>query len=186
MRARVHPEPGRSAVTREAVPTAPGTPSAGTPSRDDASALAPSSIVLEAADRYVGVRYRLGGSTPSAFDCSGLVRYVFARAGVALPRTAREQARVGRPVAGGLDSLRRGDLLFFATHRGRAGHVGIYAGDGLIVHASAGSRRVRYDDLRSRRGRWFVTHLSGVRRVLDDPGGEPGPRTLAGLEAMTR
>lgn len=124
--------------------------------------------VLETASRLLGTRYKFGGTKPGAFDCSGFVRYVFARHGIALPRTAREQAGVGQSVVGGLDSLRTGDLLFFRTHRGRAAHVAIYVGAGRIVHASAGSRRVRYDELASSRGRWFVTHLSSVRRIIDE------------------
>jgi len=122
--------------------------------------------VLDTAKRYLGTRYRMGGTKPSAFDCSGFVRYVFAKHGVALPRTAREQSVVGHRIAVGPDSLRVGDLLFFRTSRGRAGHVAMYAGNGRIIHASAGSRRVRYDDLASPRGRWFIEHLTGVRRVL--------------------
>jgi peptidoglycan DL-endopeptidase CwlO len=122
--------------------------------------------VLTTAKRYLGTRYRMGGTKPSAFDCSGFVRYVFAKHGIALPRTAREQSVVGSAVAVGADSLRVGDLLFFRTPRGRASHVAMYVGDGRIIHASAGSRRVRYDDLSSPRGRWFIEHLTGVRRVL--------------------
>ena len=122
--------------------------------------------VLDTAKRYLGTRYRMGGTRPGAFDCSGLVRYVFAKHGVALPRTAREQSTVGRPVVVGADSLRVGDLLFFRTPRGRASHVAMYAGNGRIIHASAGRRRVRYDDLASARGRWFIEHLTEVRRVL--------------------
>ena len=122
--------------------------------------------VLGTARRYLGTRYRMGGTKPTAFDCSGFVRYVFAKHGVELPRTAREQSAVGRSVAVGADSLRVGDLLFFRTARGRASHVAIYAGNGRIIHASSGSRRVRYDDLASPRGRWFVERLTGVRRVL--------------------
>jgi len=122
--------------------------------------------VLGTARRYLGTRYRMGGTKPTAFDCSGFVRYVFAKHGVELPRTAREQSAVGRSVAVGADSLRVGDLLFFRTPRGRASHVAIYAGNGRIIHASSGSRRVRYDDLASARGRWFVERLTAVRRVL--------------------
>lgn len=122
--------------------------------------------VLATASRYLGVRYRMGGTKPSAFDCSGFVRYVFARHGVTLPRTAREQATAGNPILVGPDSLEVGDLLFFETRRGRASHVAIYAGSGRIIHASAGSKRVRYDDLASPRGRWFIQHLSYARRVL--------------------
>ena len=138
--------------------------------------------VLTTARKYVGVRYRLGGTKPAAFDCSGFVRYVFARHGVRLPRTAHEQSATGRSIVVGLDSLEVGDLLFFRTPRGRAGHVAIYAGDGRIIHASAGSRRVRYDDLASSRGRWFIEHLSGVRRIIDSAEpeiGQPGPASEA-------
>src|SRR6188472_3164539 len=110
--------------------------------------------IAASAARYLGTRYRLGGVKPGAFDCSGFVRYVFSRHGIALPRTAREQAMAGRAVAIGADSLRVGDLLFFHTKRGRAGHVAMYAGNGRIIHASSGSRRIRYDDLGSPRGRW--------------------------------
>ena len=130
----------------------------------------PSGAVLEhgivkTATRYLGTRYRFGGTKPGAFDCSGFVRYVFARHGISLPRTATDQSAVGHPIVVGLDSVAVGDLLFFATKRGRSTHVAIYAGNGRIIHASAGSRRVRYDDLASPRGRWFIEHLSSIRRV---------------------
>jgi len=124
--------------------------------------------VLATASRYVGTRYRFGGTTPRAFDCSGFVRYVFAHHGVSLPRTAAEQAEAGFSIVVGLDSVQVGDLLFFATKRGRASHVAIYAGDGRIIHASAGSGRVRYDEVDSDRGNWFLSHLVASRRVLAD------------------
>ncbi|HUQ80309.1 MAG TPA: C40 family peptidase [Gemmatimonadaceae bacterium] len=130
------------------------------------SAVSAERRVLTTAKRYLGTRYRLGGTKPGAFDCSGFVRYVFAKQGIELPRTAREQSAVGSAVAVGADSLRVGDLLFFRTSRGRAGHVAMYMGDGRIIHASAGSHRVRFDDLSSPRGRWFIERLTGVRRVL--------------------
>jgi len=129
-------------------------------------AVAPEAQLLATAKRYLGTRYRLGGTKPSAFDCSGFVRFVFARHGVQLPRTAREQAGIGQRIVVGPDSLRVGDLLFFRTKRGAASHVAIYAGGGRIIHASSGSRRVRYDDLASARGRWFIERLTSVRRVL--------------------
>ena len=147
--------------------TAPALDAVRSPSADDAVRSAAERLVLTTARKYLGVRYRLGGTRPAAFDCSGFVRYVFGRHGLTLPRTAKEQSAVGRSVTVGLDTLEVGDLLFFRTPRGRAGHVAIYAGEGRIIHASAGSRRVRFDDLASPRGRWFIEHLSGVRRVMD-------------------
>ena len=122
--------------------------------------------ILKTASRYLGTRYRFGGTKPGAFDCSGFVRYVFARHGIALPRTATDQSAAGHSIVVGLDSVAVGDLLFFKTKRGPTTHVAIYAGNGRIIHASAGSRRVRYDDLDSPRGRWFIEHLSSVRRVI--------------------
>jgi cell wall-associated NlpC family hydrolase len=149
-----------------------------------ANASLSSSGIVATAARYLGTRYRLGGVKPGAFDCSGFVRYVFARHGVTLPRTAREQSMVGHSIVVGADSLRAGDLLFFRTKRGRASHVAMYTGNGRIIHASSGSRRIRYDDLASPRGRWFIEHLSSVRRVL--PPAEVEQSDAGLVRAMTR
>src|SRR5215510_16572799 len=71
--------------------------------------------VLRTADAYVGTRYVWGGNSPSqGFDCSGFTKYVFAKHGIGLPRTSREQSRVGSPVTANFSSLRAGDLMFFA------------------------------------------------------------------------
>lgn len=145
-----------------------GRPAAVVSSTNSIGSPAPATLergIVKTASRYLGTRYRFGGTKPGAFDCSGFVRYVFARHGIPLPRTATDQSAVGHPIVVGLDSVAVGDLLFFATKRGRWTHVAIYAGNGRIIHASAGSRRVRYDDLDSPRGRWFIEHLSSVRRV---------------------
>ena len=152
--------PPRVDSSRAAMPSAEVRPESSDPS------LQAEAKLLKTAKRYLGTRYRLGGTKPSAFDCSGFVRYVFARHGIELPRTAREQAETGHPIVVGPDSLRVGDLLFFRTPRGSASHVAIYAGGGRIIHASSGSRRVRYDDLASPRGKWFIQRLTSVRRVL--------------------
>jgi cell wall-associated NlpC family hydrolase len=125
--------------------------------------------VLATADRYVGTRYRYGGETPAeGFDCSGFVQYVFGRQGVELPRTSYLQAGAGRAAPRSVGALQPGDLMFFASKGGRVDHVAIYAGDGRIIHASAGSGRVRYDEIDSDRGNWFLDHLVTSRRVLTD------------------
>ena len=122
------------------------------------------SDIVRAARRYIGVPYVLGGSTPAAFDCSGFVRYVFAEFGVAMPRTAHEQAGVG--VAPFPGELEPGDLLFFYGGRG-AQHIAIYVGGDTIVHASSRSRRVKLDRLGGRGAHrtWFNERLIAVRRV---------------------
>jgi cell wall-associated NlpC family hydrolase len=125
--------------------------------------------VLATADRYVGTRYRYGGESPAeGFDCSGFVQYVFGRQGVELPRTSYLQAGAGRAAPRSVGALQPGDLMFFASKGGRVDHVAIYAGDGRIIHASAGSGRVRYDEIDSDRGNWFLDHLVTSRRVLTD------------------
>ena len=121
--------------------------------------------VVRTARRYVGARYVWGGETPRGFDCSGFVQWVFAQRGVAMPRTAREQAGVGdAPYPG---DLRPGDLLFFWGGEG-AQHVAIYAGGDSIIHASTRSRHVQVDRMRGTGTRrdWFGQRLIAVRRVM--------------------
>ncbi|MCW4601658.1 NlpC/P60 family protein [Janibacter hoylei] len=92
-----------------------------------------SSSVLSTASNLVGTPYRSGGTTPSGFDCSGFTKYVYARHGKTLPRTAEQQRRSTTRVS----SPRAGDLVFFGAP---AWHVGIYAGNGKMY--DAGNSRV--------------------------------------------
>jgi cell wall-associated NlpC family hydrolase len=88
-------------------------------------------VAVQAALTQVGSAYSWGGASPGAFDCSGLVMWAFQQAGVALPHSSQALARGGQPVA--LSDLQPGDLLTFYSD---ASHVGIYIGDGLMVHSS--------------------------------------------------
>lgn len=127
------------------------------------------SRVMVTADRYVGMPYTYGGNSPSdGFDCSGFVQYVFAQHGLRLPRTSRQIATVGRAVTPDLDELRAGDLVLFSQDDARVDHVAIYVGGDRIVHATASGGGVRYDDLRSPRGRWFLERMVGARRLMAD------------------
>jgi peptidoglycan DL-endopeptidase CwlO len=122
-------------------------------------------VVLPTAERYIGVPYKWGGTSPkSGFDCSGYTQFVFAKHGVRLPRTSRAQASAGDRI---LDYrvLRAGDLIMFAEDGQPISHVAIYAGRDRIIHSSKSGAGVRYDDLGSRRGTWFRNHMVVARRV---------------------
>lgn len=124
--------PGGRDVQPQTAPVRP----AGQPVRQQLSLRRQQTVIF--AMRYRGVAYRYGGSTPKGFDCSGFTQFVMSESGIKLPRTAREQARIGkriRPLDGAA-----GDLLFFGT-RGRITHVGLIInnpGQPLsMVHASS-------------------------------------------------
>lgn len=93
----------------------------------------------------VGSRYEFGGADAAGFDCSGLVLYVHERAGLAIPRTAREQQHAARPLA--LEELLPGDLVFFRIHSRHVNHVGIYTGAGQFIHAPRAGGTVEYAEL---------------------------------------
>ncbi len=109
---------------------------------------------------YLGVPYVYGGSSPSGFDCSGFVSYVFAQAGIHLPRTADDQYLVGRPVS--RENLRTGDLVFFVDDSGELSHVGMYLKDGEFIHAST-STGIDFDSLHRD---WRREHYLGARRIV--------------------
>jgi cell wall-associated NlpC family hydrolase len=107
------------------------------------------SEAARAAESMIGAPYRAAGRTPRGFDCSGLVIYSYAVAGLhGLPHSAEALERKARPLA--LAELEPGDLLFFDLDGKRRAHVGIYVGDHAFVHApSPGKRveRVAFDDV---------------------------------------
>lgn len=111
----------------------------------------------------IGVNYKFGGNTPEqGLDCSGLIRYVFQQAtGIALPRTAREQARVGETVA--IDKLQPGDLVFFNTRRFQFSHVGLYLGDNRFIHAPSRGGAVEVVSLEQK---YWQKAFNGARRIV--------------------
>lgn len=97
--------------------------------------------IVSIARQYLGVPYRWGGTTPNGFDCSGFTQYVYRKAGISLPRTSYEQRFVGKKVS--RSELRSGDLVLFP------GHVGIYVGDGMYIHAPQPGQSVKISSLSS-------------------------------------
>ncbi len=94
---------------------------------------------------FYGTPYRLGGSSSHAFDCSAFVQKVFRANGIELPRDSRSQAKYGYKVS--LSELKPGDLLFFKTYRRDVSHVGIYIGDGKMIHATTRGRQVKISSI---------------------------------------
>ena len=119
--------------------------------------------VITLADKMKGVPYVWGGATPRGFDCSGLVQYVFKKVNILLPRTADRQYLYGSPVP--YAKAKPGDLMFFNTGRvqGQVTHVGIYMGNGNMLHAPRTGKRVSYASVADRS--WFRPRLLGIRRV---------------------
>ncbi|HET6384467.1 MAG TPA: C40 family peptidase [Armatimonadota bacterium] len=113
--------------------------------------------VVDAALRFLGVRYRWGGNTDHGIDCSGLVKAAFAREGIDLPRTAREQAEVGAPVS--LSEIQPGDRLSFICHGSTVDHTGIYIGGGQFIEASGAKGEVAITPLES-----YLKYLVGIHR----------------------
>jgi cell wall-associated NlpC family hydrolase len=95
---------------------------------------------VAAARSALGKPYIWGANGPSGFDCSGLMQWSYAQAGVSLPRTSQAQRYAGRQVP--LSEARPGDLV---VYRGDASHVGMYMGDGQVIHAPYPGAPVRYD-----------------------------------------
>jgi cell wall-associated NlpC family hydrolase len=143
-------------------------PTTVTPRVSEENALRFASSIIDLAESYLDKPYTYGGASPyGGFDAAGFVQYVFARAGVRLPRTAREISTMGEAVSLKVGSLRTGDLLFFASDGSKVDHVAIYAGHERIIHATASGGGVRYDTLgEGERGRWFSDHLVSACRIV--------------------
>lgn len=116
--------------------------------------------LVKKAKSAIGTPYVLGGSAPGGFDCSGLVKWTYDSVGVELPRTAREQASVGKKVKDVKD-MRAGDIVAF-RHPKRGYHTGIYVGDGKFVHSPRKRTTVRINSLSDP---YFKSTLLGARRV---------------------
>lgn len=136
-----------------------------------ASAGPTGSQVVAEAEKFLGVPYQWGGTSPTTgFDCSGLVQYVYGKLGVSLPRTSEQQATVGTPVAN-LASAQPGDLVFFEPSASGPGHVGIYIGNGQMVDAPHTGTSVQIQS---------VGQPCAIRRVLPTGSGAVQALTMAG------
>ncbi len=124
------------------------------------SGSASGSKLVAQASKYIGTRYVYGGTSPSGFDCSGLVQYSLRKLGVSIARSSSAQYGYGTPVS--RSNLQPGDLVFFARGRGIS-HVAIYAGNDQVIHAPRAGKSVCYQSLSS-----LTNSLKyvGAKRVL--------------------
>lgn len=113
----------------------------------------------------IGVQYQFGGNSHAhGFDCSGLVRHVFAEAlSVELPRSSFEMSKLGTPVHNG--ELHPGDLLFYNTRKQRFSHVAIYLGEGRFVHAPSRGKTV---EIVSMSDAYWKKRFDGARRLVEN------------------
>jgi len=113
------------------------------------------------ARQYLGIPYVWAGRSPSGFDCSGFVSYIFKKFDILLPRGADEQFKVGMSVS--RYDLHPGDMVFFTTYEKGPSHVGIYVGDGYFIHASSGAGEVTITPLAKD---YYQERYLGARRVV--------------------
>ncbi len=138
--------------------------------------------IIQPGETLLGTSYRMGGSTPSGFDCSGFVTYLYKKYVPGLPRISRDMEAFGSPVK--RNSLVPGDLVFFATGSSSGiTHVAIYIGQSSILHSISNgpNRGVTITSLTARY--WQKRYYSAVRIISDS--GTTGPGSAAAVSTDT-
>jgi cell wall-associated NlpC family hydrolase len=134
---------------------AAGGPSTATVAAAPAAAPTPAAqVAVDTALAQQGKPYVWGGAGPDSFDCSGLTQYAYAAAGISLPHSSSMQSTMGAPVA--YADLQPGDLVFFYSP---VSHVGMYIGNGQMVHAGTSGDVVKVIDLA------YMPDFNSARRI---------------------
>ena len=138
-----------------------------------ASETSPTPIrLVQAGFQMIGIRYRFGGSEKSGIDCSGLVKSLFSKFNIDLPRSSREQFKQGEKVS--KDDLKPGDLVFFSSGGNQPTHVGNYVGNNQLLHAARHAGQVVVSDISKI---WDTMRYLGARRVMELWGDDPAPES---------
>lgn len=118
--------------------------------------------LLDTADDYLGIPYLWGGTTPAGFDCSGFVQYVCSLNGISIPRVADDQLH-GPGTYVSRNQLEPGDLVFFGSGD-YASHVGMYVGEGMMIHSPSTGKVIQYTSIDSS---YYSSRFIGGKRVID-------------------
>ena len=118
--------------------------------------------VIKTAKKYLGTRYKFGGTSRKGIDCSGFVQKVYKSQHIKLPRTARQQYRKGKKIP--KYKAQKGDLIFFADSTRSIGHVGIVIDPKrhLMIHASSGAKKVTISNYNKP---YYKKKFKGVKRL---------------------
>ena len=117
--------------------------------------------LIKIARSYLGTRYRFGGTSKRGIDCSGFTQKIMKKHGKKLPRTASQQASLGKHVQ--KKHLKAGDLVFFkGTYKKGISHVGLYLGNNKFIHASSGAKKVTITSINKK---YYQQHYAGARRI---------------------
>ncbi len=135
----------------------------GVPGSSDQAPQTVRTQLVAIARKFLGLPYRWGGmSERRGVDCSGMVKMLFAKLHINLPRSSREQIQSGQEVT--KDDLKVGDLVFFTSRGQTPTHVGVYVGNNQLLHAASKERQVIISDLNQP---WFNKRFLAARRVID-------------------
>lgn len=102
-------------------------------------------VILDTAKQYIGTPYCRGGHSTRCFDCSGLIKYVYQSQGINLPPTVTGQYKLAKKIP--KSKAVPGDLVFFFSKSGYMYHVGIYAGNGKVLHSPKRGHHVRVESI---------------------------------------
>lgn len=129
-----------------------------------ASKSAVANKVIDFAKQQIGKPYAYGANGPSAFDCSGFVKYVLNNSGISVPRTSGAFGNIGTPIS--IQNVQPGDIITMDTsgaNNGTISHVGLYAGNGQMIHASTSARGVVLDNIYSA---YYAPRIVNIVRVI--------------------